>query len=564
MYRILMSLILFLPIRFQAQTLNYYFGNLHAHSSYSDGNQDSVSSGSTTPADDFNYAQNSMCMDFLGISDHNHNDAGMLLGNYQLGLSQAAAASNSNFLALYGMEWGTISTGGHVLVYGVDSLIGWDSVGGIQNYDIFCEKGNYSGTDGLFRLINRHGNNAFATLAHPDPNDFNNLRNTAYSAMADSAIVGSAIANGPAFSLDTTYSNPPSSLAHLYDYNRYLANGYFIGASMDNDNHNTTFGRASQNRLVVLSPSLSPTDFFQAIRSMHFYASEDFNARVSFTLNGQMMGSIINGNSAPEIHIAVTDTNAADVVTSIQLYSGVQGSGILPVVVASSTLDSLNFSNFSQASQSTRYYYAIITISGKKIVTSPIWYTRTNNLPLPLKLISFTGAMDGAYAHLQWKTQQEENIKSFELQRSSHGASFSTVGTYEAAGFCTGLTEYEAIDRSEPILGSVYYRLKVISNDDEAIYSDVIQLFSASPHPYMTLRNNPVYQELGVQFMSEQDMHAGIQIVDMTGRICKQYAEIIPAGGVDKVYDLSLLAQGYYVLKVKIGNELFQQQFLKM
>jgi len=44
---------------------NYYFGNLHAHSSYSDGNKDSPN---LTPADDYSYAQNAQCLDFLGIS----------------------------------------------------------------------------------------------------------------------------------------------------------------------------------------------------------------------------------------------------------------------------------------------------------------------------------------------------------------------------------------------------------------------------------------------------------------------------------------------------------------
>ena len=61
----------------QAQQLNFYFGNMHAHTSYSDGNKDSATSGMTTPLQAFNYAKQSTQIDFYGISEHNHYSAGM-------------------------------------------------------------------------------------------------------------------------------------------------------------------------------------------------------------------------------------------------------------------------------------------------------------------------------------------------------------------------------------------------------------------------------------------------------------------------------------------------------
>jgi hypothetical protein len=96
-------------------SLNYYYGNLHSHSEYSD--------GTGLPSGDFAYGDAASCMDFLGISEHNHVSAGMALANWSLGRAQAAAATTSTFLALYGMEWGVISGGGHVIVYGVPNLL---------------------------------------------------------------------------------------------------------------------------------------------------------------------------------------------------------------------------------------------------------------------------------------------------------------------------------------------------------------------------------------------------------------------------------------------------------
>ena len=89
----------------KSQTLNYYYGNLHAHSSYSDGNKDSATSLLTKPIQDFNYAKNSQNIDFYGISEHNHSGAGMYSRTlYRNGYRDAQAATiDGSFVALYGM-----------------------------------------------------------------------------------------------------------------------------------------------------------------------------------------------------------------------------------------------------------------------------------------------------------------------------------------------------------------------------------------------------------------------------------------------------------------------------
>ena len=73
----ILTLCLLLTKLVSSQTLNYYFGNLHAHSSYSDGNKDSATSLMTKPLQNFNYAKNSQHIDFYGISEHNHLNAGL-------------------------------------------------------------------------------------------------------------------------------------------------------------------------------------------------------------------------------------------------------------------------------------------------------------------------------------------------------------------------------------------------------------------------------------------------------------------------------------------------------
>ena len=363
-----------------ANNLNFYYGNLHSHSSYSDGNKDNLNN---KPEQDYAFAKNSMKMDFLGISEHNHTQAGMSLANWQPGLNAAKSATTSTFVALHGMEWGVISGGGHVIVYGIDSLIGWEP----GENQIFVPKSTYTGATGLFSIINRHGLNAIATLAHPNTTDFGNIA-ASYDVNADNAIVGSALESGPAFSTNLTYSDPASSMSYLSYYNRMLARGYHLGASIDHDNHNMTFGRHTRARLVVLAPALTENDLLDAMKKMRFYASEDSASRVTFTLNKQPVGSVFTGVEAPEISFAMQTTNP---VTSIKLMFGIPGSGINPTQIASSTNASLTYTDNALANLSTGYYYGdILESDGSRIITSPIWYTRDASFVKTPQKITFS------------------------------------------------------------------------------------------------------------------------------------------------------------------------------
>lgn len=343
--------------------LNFYYGNFHSHTEYSD--------GTGLPSGDFAYADAANCMDFLGISEHNHVAAGMSLNNWIRGRAQAATASTATFLALYGMEWGVISGGGHVIVYGIPDLLGWDP----GEYQHFVAKSDYIGTAGLFSTINGYGGNAFATLAHPNNSDYTNIMTT-YNAAADNAIVGTAVESGPAFSTSTTYNDPPTSMAYLTYYRNMLARGYHLGPVMDHDNHNVTHGHTSNIRTVVLATSLTEDNIMGAMRAMRFYASEDCSAQVTFKVNNNVLGSIVTAAGAPTITVTTTTANP---VTSLKIYSGVPGSGSTATVLVSTSNGTITYTHTALTNGSTRYYYIDITESdGTRIITSPVWYTRND------------------------------------------------------------------------------------------------------------------------------------------------------------------------------------------
>jgi hypothetical protein len=539
---------------------NYYFGNLHAHSYYSDGNQDNPS---FTPANDYAYAKNSLCLDFLGISEHNHSQAGMSLPNYQLGINQAAAATTSNFLALYGMEYGVISNGGHVLIYGVNQLIGWEN----NNYNIYVPKSDYTGTPettgitGLFRTINNFGNNSFATFAHPDFSDYNNLANTAYNISADSAVIGTAVASGPAFSTGTTYNDPPSSMAYLDYYNKMLSKGYHLGPLMDHDSHYTNFGRSSSNRLAVIAPSLSSSDFMNSMRNMHFYATEDCDTKVNFTLNNLLMGNIAQGTTPPAISIYAVDPTSSSTVPTIKLMYGIAASGVLPVQVAIANAYTLSFTDNGLPIGTEGYYFADISIGSNRTITAPIWYTKT--AAVPVTLLSFNASLNNnRTVQLQWKTSNEINNKMFVVEKSTDGVSFSSFTSVDAKN--GSMNTYSIVD-AQPFDGINYYRLKQVDKNGSFKYSNIVSVnLKKSDINAFNVYPNPVKDLLTLNINSIIATKATVLITDISGRIINQQTIDLVKGNQSSTLNLTNLKQGNYQITLIWDNEKITQRLVKL
>ena len=353
--------------RAQAPTYQFYYGNLHAHTGYSDGNQDSLSTHLRTPLQDYQFAAASQHFDFLGISEHNHRQAGMHLADYARGRAQATQATTATFVALHGTEWGVISGGGHLLVYGVRQLFGWET----GNYDVYVAQNDYQA---LLRQLNRRPG-AFALFAHPQDGDYGDLAGrAAFSPTADSALVGVPLRSGPATATSTLYNTVGTNYESTY--RAMLAKGYHVGVGLDHDNHETTFGRTTAGRLVILAPSLTEANLLQALRVRRFYGSDDWNAQVTLSLGGQPMGAVLRAPAAAALVVTYADADN-EAASSITLMRGVPGAGTQAVSVATATGGAAALSYIDPATTGTAYYYAVVVqADGDRIVTSPIWYTR--------------------------------------------------------------------------------------------------------------------------------------------------------------------------------------------
>lgn len=539
----------------------FLFGNLHAHSSYSDGNKDNLSN---TPDEDYTFARDALCMDFLGISEHNHAGAGMDYPDYALGFAEANSMNlvpgpgGNTLVTLWGMEWGVISGGGHVLVYGFDDdLIGWEP----GNYDIFVAKNDYTS---LWETINARSG-AFATLAHPNNSDYGNLA-SAYNEAADQAIVGVAIESGPAFSTSTTYNDFPSSLAFLSYYRTMLARGFRVAPQMDQDNHNLTFGTANSNRMVVLASAKNRESLLEGIRSMRYYASQDCNLRIDLRNGTHPMGSEVSNAGLPTLTLTATDPDA-EAVTLIELWGGQMGGSVpgAPIKTYSNT-SSFTFNAGDaenvQPNNTTWYYFLIITQEdGNRAVTAPIWYTR-NDFALPVTLLRFTGAYNkiSHKVNLQWATAREINTKEFVIERRVESGAWIKIGSVAAAVNSAQTLQYQFTD-DMPAQGNSQYRLVMIDHDGQFRYSPIVLIKIGEGPGMYTVNPNPVHDVTYLRSTSPTPKPVNITISDYNGRQLIKARYVVSANAPVPI-SLTGQKQGVYLVRIEAEGKVSTERLV--
>ncbi len=128
-----------------------------------------------------------------------------------------------------------------------------------------------------------------------------------------------------------------------------------------------------------------------------------------------------------------------------------------------------------------RTYVAFIQGTGP-FHTTPIPVAGTNsaqgtvsvaNNPLPVLFSSFTVEKKGVCAAvLNWETAIEKNNDYFDVERSSDGATFSSIGKVKSAGNSSAQQRYTFTDE-HPVQGHNIYRIRQVDVDKKTTTSQV-------------------------------------------------------------------------------------------
>ena len=180
---------------------------------------------------------------------------------------------------------------------------------------------------------------------------------------------------------------------------------------------------------------------------------------------------------------------------------------------------------------------------------------------LNMRMDNFQALLLYRRAQLKWNAIAEKGNYWFEIERSSNGILFSTIGTIPGGG--QTWDEYNFTD-AELLNGKKYYRIRMIAENGDVKLSNVLVLSDAMNEQFIISGLvNPFNTE--VRF----DLHAPIheiiqlQIVDAVGKtvftkyqsVSKGYNRIILA-------NIPILSNGMFMLQLSTSRGTFNQQIL--
>ncbi len=194
------------------------------------------------------------------------------------------------------------------------------------------------------------------------------------------------------------------------------------------------------------------------------------------------------------------------------------------------------------------------------------FYFASKNLggPLPVTRMELRGKLVNNDGEISWRTTDEFNTASFDLQRSTDGRAFTTVANIAAANQA-GIHHYNYIDKNIISLRvpTLYYRLKQKDLDGHFLYSDIVTL-SLKENDILLLYPNPVKENIGLIINLPKSQMVDIRILDNTGRVIKRTQKRLPAGSNFLPFDVSGMAKGIYSIELKSEAISERRQFVKL
>lgn len=171
-----------------------------------------------------------------------------------------------------------------------------------------------------------------------------------------------------------------------------------------------------------------------------------------------------------------------------------------------------------------------------------------DNAPLPLQFTQFS-LFSGIEKTVRnnWTTANEVQVSHFNIQRSTNGRDFNTIGKIAAKNHA--INSYEYTDRQLPANQETarYYRIESIDKDGKAQYSVTRQINTKSATPSIVIYPNPAKNYINV---TAEDEIKTIRIINPFAQVVKQV--VVSARQV--TLPIKHLAKGIYLVQFTLAN----------
>lgn len=211
----------------------------------------------------------------------------------------------------------------------------------------------------------------------------------------------------------------------------------------------------------------------------------------------------------------------------------------------------------------TTFMYASRDIAGF-YDPSPATVTVNWAQTLPVKLINFSGRLNGSKVDLTWVTASEYNTRHFEVERSNDGQNYTRIATVTARGTTSSVTSYDLVDPS-PKAGINYYRLKIVDNDGSFEYSTIVIIRIENNVQLVTkVAPNPFTTKVDVYLTLTHNTMVDFRIIDLTGKmIFTKSVKGLKGFNWFTIDDLGRLPAAQYMLQIVTDDATIVEKIIK-
>ena len=191
------------------------------------------------------------------------------------------------------------------------------------------------------------------------------------------------------------------------------------------------------------------------------------------------------------------------------------------------------------------------------LTTIVVWVNNCS-VVLPTVFKSFNGQAQNGFANLHWLTENETAGIAYEVERSDDNIHFYTIASI--AG--NGSGSYSFNDPGA-LIDQTYYRIKMVDGNSYK-YSKILLLSSSHLEYAIKSLINPFVDVLSFELIAPETGIAKLTLIDTYGRIVRQSTKSYVDGlNQMKMYNLTGLSQGAYLLQVQAGKQVFNKNVIK-
>lgn len=191
-----------------------------------------------------------------------------------------------------------------------------------------------------------------------------------------------------------------------------------------------------------------------------------------------------------------------------------------------------------------------------------LWTISSFQVVLPLRLVDFSGNWQNNLAvQLQWKTENENGFSHFNIQRSTDGVQFTTIGN-KAGDNNNSSSQYQFTDNN--VNGAKnFYRLQMMDKSGHYTFSKILRFDRETTAGNLSVYPNPARHSVSFSFEQARAGDVFVSIIDSKGAVIRQSKHHIAAGRANIGMDISSLASGMYYVLVKNETTILRQQLVK-